>query len=134
MKRTPLKRSSKPMRTRAKQTSDERKALAARAEWAKQFTRCWACGATRGFLSLHTHEIIRKSETNDWLHLANYTRLCFHCHGECHGGWLTKEILLTLKLLMDPANYDPDWIRKHAIKRHWEPAPLPELCRWFINT
>lgn len=127
MKRSPIKRKSP--------TAAIKKLQAERAAWAAQFTKCWGCGCRgTGPLPLHTHEIVRRSETADWMHPANFTRLCLHCHDECHGGWLTKDILLTLKLLFDPDAYNPEWIREHAIKRHWEPAPLPELCRWFINT
>ena len=83
---------------------------------------------------LDTHEIVRRSECVAWCDERNFARLCRRCHEEAHGGWLTKGILLTLKLIHDPVSYDPDWIREHALRKHWECEPLPEQCRWCVRT
>lgn len=119
------------LRRRRKSIEDTR-AEEERKQWGQRFIRCWACGAAN--TQLDTHEIVRRSETSDWRHEANYSRLCRECHEECHGGWLTKGILMTLKLIHDPGAYDADWIREHALRKHWEPEPLPQLCRWFIKS
>lgn len=115
---------------RKRLSPEDRDAEEARRQWSMRFTRCWSCGARD---NLDTHEIVRRSETSAWRDERNYSRLCRACHEECHGGWLTKGILMTLKLINDPGAYDSDWIRAHALRKHWEPEPLPQLCRWFIK-
>lgn len=116
----------------SRMTPSEMRLREERRAWSSKFNRCWACGTTRR--ALETHEIVRRSETAEWSHPCNFTRLCRECHEECHGGDLTKGILLMLKLIFDPLNYDAEWIRNHAIKHHWEPEPLPQRCRWMIAT
>lgn len=120
---------------RRRLTAEQRRAEDERREWAASQCFCWACGSRGSDLyPLHTHEVVRRSETAQWRHMANYVRICERCHSEAHGGYLTKGVLLTLKLLFNGDAYDPEWIRKHAIAHHWEPEPLPTSCRWFIHT
>lgn len=102
------------------------KTTSERMAWSHSHGFCWACGATT---NLHTHEIVRRSETAKALSLANYARLCGDCHEEAHGGWITKGILLTLKAVFDGAFYDPQWVRDHAIAHHHEATALPEQIK-----
>ena len=101
--------------------------------WSGCFEFCWSCGAKQKLFPLETHEIVRRSETSYWCDERNFTKLCRACHEEAHGGWLTKDVLLTLKLIFDPVSYDPDWVRTYAIRQDWEAGVLPEQCRWFIH-
>lgn len=111
-------------------TTEQREAHEERDAWAKRFNRCWGCGS---YHRLETHEICRRSETSDWRHVENYARLCNECHPEAHGGFITKGVLLTLKLILDPGAYDLDWIRAHTIFKGVAPEALPKRCRWFIT-
>ena len=112
-------------------TPEQRAANEERELWAKRFAKCWACGRHADWIE--THEIVRRSETADWRHVANYARLCRECHEEAHGGYITKGVLLTLKLIFDPGGYDLDWILSHTIKKGTRPEALPTCCRWFIR-
>lgn len=118
------------MLKRKRITADMARLNEEREAWSKRYGRCWSCGGTR---MLETHELVRKSETSEWRHAANYIRLCRSCHEEAHGGFLTKGILLTLKLIMDPGAFDADWIRAHAIVKGTQCEPLPRQCRWFMR-
>ena len=101
-----------------------------RMAWSHSHGFCWACGATT---NLHTHEIVRRSETAKALNLANYARLCQSCHEEAHGGYITKGVLLTLKLLFDGEHYNPEWVREHSIQHHHEALPMPQEIRLTIE-
>lgn len=102
------------------------KTTSERVLWSHEHGFCWVCGRTQ---NLHTHEIVRRSESAKALNLKNYARLCDMHHEEAHGGWLTKGILLTLKAIWDGANYDPQWIRDHAIAHHHEAEALPDTIK-----
>lgn len=119
------------MLRRRRMSIEDTRAEEERKQWGQRFTRCWACGAAN--TQLDTHEIVRRSETSDWRWPQNYVRLCRECHEEAHGGDLTKGVLMTLKLLFDPMEYNPDWIRMKAIRHAHEPEQLPVRCRWFIR-
>lgn len=118
-----------PLRSK-RPTAEINRLMREREAWALGQRRCWGCGCRS---RLETHEIVRRSETSDWRHSENYTRLCDQCHAEAHGGYLTKDVLLTLKLLFDPAAFSVEWVREHALSKHWSPGALPEQCRWFIE-
>jgi 5-methylcytosine-specific restriction endonuclease McrA len=113
-----------------RKTAEQVRASDERGAWSKRYAKCWCCG---GRNILDTHEIVRRSETADWHQPANWTRLCRSCHEEAHGGFLTKGVLMTLKLIHDPGEYDAAWIRAHALRKDWEPEPLPRMCQWCLR-
>lgn len=119
----------KPLSKEQRQGNDDRR------QWSSLFQRCFACGKVLMFgdMERHVHEIIRKSETKDWRHRANYIVLCAGCHGEAHGGELTKDVLASLKMLLDPAHFDMDWLRANGIRRGIECGSLPERCDWILS-
>lgn len=112
-------------------TPDERRLHDERELWAMRFPRCWACGGKA--FTVDTHEIVRRGETADWRNTANYVRLCRSCHEEAHGGDLSKGVILTLKLLFDPLEFDLDWILARSIRKGVHPEPLPARCRWMLS-
>ena len=115
-------------------TKEERSGNEDRKQWSSLFMRCFACGKILPFgtIERHVHELCRKSETKDWRHAANYVVLCIECHGEAHGGELCRNMLVTCKMLLDPAHFDITWLRAHTIHRV-ECDSLPERCDWLLS-
>lgn len=121
------------MLRRRPKSPEQRAVEAERADWSRQWNRCWACGtsALYAFPPHQTHELVRRGETKYALDARAYIRLCEPCHNESHGGWLTKNVLLSLKMILDGSNFDPDWLRANGVLKGIEPGPLPPQCDWL---
>ena len=120
---------------RRPKTPEQRTAEQERENFRSLWLRCWACGkiAPTKYWDNQIHELIRRSETKHALDERNYCYICPSCHGQAHGGWLTKGVLMSLKMLLDPTRYQPDWLRANGVFKGIEPEPLPLECEWIFS-
>lgn len=123
-------------------TAEQRRLNDEREEWAARYNRCWGCGrilqgrygAVWVEEASQVHEIIGRPK--DWRDPRNYSFFCNTCHtngADAKAGGLTLNAVLTLKLLLDPTNYDLDWIREHHFRKGMLPEPLPSVCDWLFS-
>ena len=97
-------------------------------EFADAFPWCAACCDFGQWAALHVHHLVggagRKHDRR------NLLRLCWRCHEGLHSGGVgyevTAGVCLTLKRLVDPGHYDPEFLASLKHKRHlgYGPAPL----------
>lgn len=98
-----------------------------RRKWAKAIGHCQACGILRaaakrrdGGLDIECHHIIRGSRSDE---PTNWLMLCHRCHGLVHDDVyydadgsplprLTLGIILTVKKLRNPGEYDRDRLQQ----------------------
>ena len=105
-------------------------------ELAILWPRCAVCWATHCWRGLHFHHIVggagRKHDRR------NLVRLCGDCHDCRHDGPpagvppLTRGMVLSSKLEVDPDFYDPVWLAG-LVRRKWlgyDPEPIDP---WYID-
>ncbi len=103
--------------------------------WNRAHPFCQACGipanpAIREMRPISTHHLIKKARSDE---PANLVRLCHRCHDLAEllqvadFPLLTLGILLTVKRLRDPAEYDPDRLVALLHKSLPDPEPIPEV-------
>jgi len=103
--------------------------------WNRAHPFCQACGipanaALRDVRGLSTHHLIKKARSDE---PANLVRLCQRCHDLAEllqvadFPLLTLAILLTVKRIRDPGEYDPDRLAALLHKSLPDPQPIPEV-------
>lgn len=105
--------------------------------WNKDHTFCMACGIPEDAARVHrwpglsTHHIIKRGRSDE---PCNLIRLCQRCHdaAECLGTgkkfpWLTLGIILTIKKMRDPDNWNPERLKELRLKNLPDLLPVPDV-------
>lgn len=115
----------RPMYQKCKPVRDEE----ARVLWrAEQGSKCQCCLKAPDFRGLAVHHIVRFRRSDE---PCNLLLLCGDCHEACHDGSgekLSIGMMLTVKVLTDPTEYD----RPRLEELYGSPMELEPMPDWLL--